>query len=105
TDGLRIHVPHGGANLHSEASSGNEKTIIEELRADDAMLELAKDGENLVFQIHHAQFHNIGNGKPVPFEVSLHLPTPPGEVESSGTIGPWKDENGSVRSTAISGKY
>src|ERR1043166_4926531 len=53
TDGLRIHVPHGGANLHSEASSGNEKTIIEELRADDAMLELAKDGENLVFQIHH----------------------------------------------------
>jgi hypothetical protein len=112
-DGLRIHVPHGGANLHSEASSGSnkanssssDKTIIEELRADDAVLELAKDGENLVFQIHHAQFHNIGNGKPVPFEVSLHLPTPPGEVESSGTIGPWKDENGSVRSTAISGKY
>ena len=115
-DGLRIHVPHGGANLHSEASSGSnktnstggDKTIIEELRADDAVLELADgqtSGKNLVFQVHHAQFHNIGNGNAVPFQVSLHLPTPPGEVESSGTIGPWKEENGSVRSTAISGKY
>ncbi|HEX3105201.1 MAG TPA: AsmA-like C-terminal region-containing protein [Terriglobales bacterium] len=114
-DGLRIHVPHGGASLHSETnsgsektSSGNDQTIIEELRADDAVLELAKGetgGNSLVFQIHHAQFHNLGNGKPAPFQVSLHLPTPPGEVESSGTVGPWKEENGSGRSTAISGKY
>jgi hypothetical protein len=123
-DGLRIHVPHEGASLHSEASSrsgkadssgsgkanssGNDQTIIEELRADDAVLELAKGGtgaNSLVFQIHHAQFHNLGNGKPAPFQISLHLPTPPGEVESSGTIGPWKEENGSGRSTAISGKY
>ncbi|MGB8128209.1 MAG: AsmA-like C-terminal region-containing protein [Candidatus Angelobacter sp.] len=115
-DGLRIHVPHEGASLHSEASSGsgkansspNDQTIIEELRADDAVLELAKGetgGNSLVFQIHHAQFHNLGNGKPAPFQISLHLPSPPGEVESSGTIGPWKEENGSGRSTAISGKY
>jgi hypothetical protein len=115
-DGLHIHVPHGGASLHSESSSGSnqtkssdsDQTIIEELRADDAVLELAtgETGENnLVFQIHHAQFHNIGNGNAVPFQVSLHLPTPPGEVESSGAIGPWRDENGKARSTAISGKY
>src|SRR6476646_10203523 len=107
-DGLRIHVPHEGANLHSEAASSGEQTIIEELRADDALLELATGhtGENtLVFQVHHALFHDIGARKPVPFHVSLRLPVPPGEVESSGSIGPWKDEKGTVRSTAISGKY
>ena len=107
-DGLRIHVPHGGAHLHSEASSGSDQTIIEELRADNALLELATGhtGENkLVFQIHHALFHDIGGRNAVPFQVSLHLPVPPGEVESSGSIGPWKDEKGTVRSTAISGKY
>jgi hypothetical protein len=107
-DGLRIHVPHEGANLHSEASSGGDQTIIEELRADNALLELATGhtGENkLVFQIHHALFHDIGGRNAVPFQVSLHLPVPPGEVESSGSIGPWKDEKGTVRSTAISGKY
>ena len=107
-DGLRIHVPHGGANLHSEANSGGDQTIIDELRADNALLELATGhtGENkLVFQIHHALFHEIGGRNAVPFQVSLHLPVPPGEVESSGSIGPWKDEKGTVRSTAISGKY
>jgi hypothetical protein len=107
-DGLRIHVPHEGANLHSEAASDSDQTIIEELRADNALLELAtgKAGENkLVFQVHHALFHDIGSRDPMPFQVSLHLPVPPGEVESSGSIGPWKDENGTGRSTAISGKY
>jgi len=107
-DGLLIHVPHGGVSLHSEASSGSDQTVIEELRADNAVLELATGQtaeKKLVFQIHSAQFHNIGGGQAVPFQVSLHLPVPPGEVESSVSIGPWKDEKGTVRSTAISGKY
>jgi hypothetical protein len=107
-DGLRIHVPHGGANLHAEGGSGSDQTIIEELRANDALLELAtgQTGEHkLVFQVHYALFHDIGGRNAVPFQVSLHLPIPPGEVESSGSVGPWKDEKGTVRSTAISGKY
>jgi hypothetical protein len=107
-DGLRIHVPKGGANLHGQEGSGSDQTIIEELRADNALLELAtgQNGQNkLVFQIHHALFHDIGGRNVVPFQVSLRLPMPPGEVESSGSIGPWKDEKGTVRSTAISGKY
>src|SRR5712671_6217054 len=92
-DGLRIQVPHGGVNLHGESGSGNDQTIIEELRADNALLELAtgQTGENkLVFQIHHALFHDIGGRNAVSFQVSLHLPIPPGEVESSGSIGPWR---------------
>ncbi len=107
-DGLHIHVPQGGANLHGQEGSNSDQTIIEELRADNAVLELVTghNGENkLVFQIHHALFHDIGGRNAVPFQVSLRLPVPPGEVESSGSIGPWKDEKGTVRSTAISGKY
>jgi hypothetical protein len=107
-DGLRIQLPPGGANVHSEVGSNSDQTIIEELQADNALLELATGhtgGNKLVFQIHHALFHDIGNRSAVPFQVSLHLPVPPGEVESSGSIGPWKDEKGTVRSTAVSGKY
>jgi hypothetical protein len=106
-EGLQIQVPEGGANLHAEGGS-SDQTIIEELRADNALLELATSQtseKKLIFQIHHALFHNIGDGNPVPFQVSLHLPVPPGEVESSGSIGPWRDQKGTVRSTAISGKY
>lgn len=107
-DGLSIHVPQGGASLHEQTGSGSDQTIIEELRADNAVLELATGqtgDKKLTFQIHSGEFRNIGNGQAVPFHVSLHLPVPPGEVESSGSIGPWKDEKGTVRSTAISGKY
>ena len=114
-DGLRLHVPRGGVNMHEQTgsggdktSSGSDQTIIEELRTDNALLELVTGqtgDKKLTFQIHSAQFRNIGNGKAVPFQVSLHLPVPPGEVESSGSIGPWKDEKGTARSTAISGKY
>lgn len=107
-DGLQIHIPHEGANLHSEAGTGGDQTIIEEFRADNAVLELATghtEENKLVFQIHHALFHEIGGRNAVPFQVSLRLPVPPGEVESGGSIGPWKDEKGTVRSTAISGKY
>src|SRR5579859_1147630 len=67
-DGLQIHLPHEGANLHSEAGTGGDQTIIEEFRADDALLELATGhtGENkLVFQVHHALFHDIGGRKAV----------------------------------------
>jgi hypothetical protein len=107
-DGLRVQVPRGGASLHTEAGSERDQTIIEELRADNALLELASgesDQKKLIFQIHHVAFHNIGAHNKIPFQVSLRLPIPPGEVQSTGEFGPWKDDQGTVRSTAISGTY
>jgi hypothetical protein len=107
-DGLRVRVPPGGASLHTEAGSQRDQTVIEELRADNAILELASSHtgqQGLVFPIHHVVFRNIGGQNKIPFQVSLHLPTPPGEVESSGQLGPWKDDKGTVRSTPISGTY
>jgi AsmA-like C-terminal region len=107
-DGLRIQVPAGGTSLHTEAGSERDQTIIEELSADNALLELASgqsDQKKLVFQIHHVAFHNIGGRNKIPFQVSLRLPVLPGEVQSAGEFGPWKDDKGTVRSTAISGTY
>ncbi|MCU1254052.1 MAG: hypothetical protein JWM83_351 [Candidatus Angelobacter sp.] len=107
-DGLRVRVPPGGASLHTEAGSQRDQTVIEELRADNALLELASSHpgqQGMVFQVHHVAFRNIGGNNKIPFQVSLHLPNPPGEVESSGQFGPWKDDNGTGRSTPISGTY
>jgi hypothetical protein len=107
-DGLHVRVPPGGASLHTEAGSKRDQTVIEELRADSAILELASShtgAQGLVFPIHHVLFRNIGGENKIFFHVSLHLPIPPGEVESSGQFGPWKDDKGTVRSTPISGTY
>ena len=107
-DGLRIHLPAGGADLHAAPDAKNDDVVIEEFRAENALLELAsrhEGGKPLIFQIHRVLFRNIGDENRMPFQVSLHLPTPPGEVQSSGWLGPWRDENGKVRSTAVSGTY
>lgn len=107
-DGLRVRVPAGGADLHSAMGAKSDNVVIEEFRAENALLELASrqpTGKPVVFQVHRVLFRNIGGGNKMPFQVSLHLPTPPGEVQSSGWLGPWKDEKGTVRSTPISGTY
>jgi hypothetical protein len=107
-DGLHIRVPAGGADLHPAANAKSDSVVIEELRAENALLELAsrQPGEKpLVFQIHQMLLRGISQGSKMAFQVSLHLPTPPGEVQSSGWLGPWKDEIGTVRSTPISGTY
>jgi hypothetical protein len=107
-DGLRVHIPAGGANLHQAANSKGGQTVIEEISADNALLEIATSGAEsspLVFQVHRILFRNIGDHNKVPYQVSLRLPIFPGEVESTGWLGPWKDDNGAVRSTAVSGTY
>lgn len=106
-DGVRIHVPVEGANLHSRTDTERVQLVIEELKANDAVLEIVNSqGEQkpLVFPIHQVTFHNVNARNTIPFEVSLHLPLPPGEVESYGWIGPW-DENKPMRSTPVSGSY
>lgn len=105
-EGLRIHIPAGGTNLHA-ADSKQDQTLIEALLAENATLEVGSGpgGRPLLFQIHRVLFRNIGNKEKTPFEVALRLPLPPGEVQSSGWLGPRKDANGPVRSTAIAGTY
>ena len=106
-EGLRVDVPAGGTTLSSSGGSTSDGVVIEEFRADNAVLALdsASSQQKLTFPIHHIRFLNISAHGTIPFQVSLQLPMPRGEVESSGWIGPWKDSRGVVRSTPISGGY
>jgi hypothetical protein len=106
-EGLRIHIPKGGANLHAAAGSGQDQTLIEALLAENAILEVGSGpgGKPLVFQIHRVLFRNIGNNEKTPFQIALRMPLPPGEVTSSGWLGPRQDPKGTIRSTAINGTY
>jgi hypothetical protein len=107
-DGLRVHVPTEGATLHQAADAKEDQIVIEEISAENGLLEIATGrtgNKALVFQVHHILFRNIGGRNKIPFQVSLRLPLPPGEVESSGWLGPWKDDKGTIRSMAVSGTY
>lgn len=106
-DGGVVHIPAGGAELKSNSGKKNEVTIGE-LLADNSVLELApgKEGEKpVIFKVRRARFRNVGNGDTSAYDVALSVPVPRAEVESKGWIGPWRDQNGQVRSTPVSGEY
>ncbi|HEY1939409.1 MAG TPA: hypothetical protein VGJ33_15880 [Candidatus Angelobacter sp.] len=105
-DGLRMNIPPGGTTLSSSGGSNKDEVVIGELLANNAVLAIdSANGQALTFPIHHIRFLNISAHGTIPFQVSLQLPMPRGEVEASGWIGPWKDAKGVVRSTPISGGY
>jgi hypothetical protein len=111
-DGLEIHMPPrkpGGEHL----IQGTEQDLamkypamIEELRADDAILViLKKESEKRPqeFPIHHLQLHNLSFDRPASFHATLRNSVPTGEIDSSGEFGPWQADSPSK--TPAIGRY
>jgi len=112
-EGARIHLSPGAAGLGGAGSGSHggskqkqqDDMLIEELRVENAVLEVASAGGQrpLTFQIHRAVFRNLNRKSTVPFEVAVRIPLPPGEVNAGGWIGPVQEKN--FRGTPISGFY
>ena len=104
--GVQIHLPSEGAAIKSQGQSNGDSLVIEEFRAQDTVLELAgnsRTAKPLSFLIREAIFRKLATSRTIPFTLSLHLPLPPAEVQANGWIGPWRDDNGTVRTTPVSG--
>jgi hypothetical protein len=107
-EGAHIVIPENGINLTSQSSGKTDPVIIAELRVEQAILDVASSTHEpgpLRFAIHFARFLNVGPNATVAFSSSVHIPEPPGEVETKGWIGPWRGDHGAIRSTPISGSY
>jgi hypothetical protein len=102
-----IHVPAGEVEIKSQGSMEDSLIIISKsFVPKTGVLELAANerGKKPVrLPIQHAVFHHVAGGQTIPFSVWLHVPLPPGEIQARGWIGPWRDEQGNVRSTPIAG--
>ena len=72
--------------------------VIDRVDADDArvvILPLENDKEPKVWAIHRLRMHDLGSIQPWPFKATLTNGVPPGEIDVSGTFGPWhRDEPG-----------
>ena len=125
-DGLDISIPAGGLNPASPAEpdapragrvapprpttpssrSGSQTLLIDRLVARDATLEIApQDSSKLPrrFEIHNLEMTGIGDGAGSPFRARLTNPKPRGDIDTSGTFGPWQTDN--PRLTPIRGDY
>lgn len=103
-EGLHVFIPPFGSQVdfHTHAS----KIVVNEIVANGSVVEFLSrnpDKEAQRFEIHEAVLRNVGWKDPLDYEVKVHIPTPPGEVEASGKFGVWK--TGGAGETPVSGKY
>jgi hypothetical protein len=110
-DGMRLNIPpkqDRGPLLPHEKLPAKLKLsiVVDKIVCRDMTLtiETNKPGkEPLVFDIHDVTLHDVGPGKPFPFEASLVNPKPEGEIHSTGHFGPWAAAN--PRETPVDGSY
>ncbi len=125
-DGLDIRIPAGGLNPVSPAepdapragrvapprpttppsSRGSQTILIDRVVAREATLEIAsKDSTKLPrrFEIHNLDMAGLGDGAGSQFRARITNPKPRGDIDTSGTFGPWQTDN--PRLTPIHGDY
>jgi AsmA-like protein len=99
-EGLRISVPPGGFEKKDDEKHKAEKeqrdrqgpVLIDHLVSDGAMLQILSkrpDKEPKRFAIHHLHVDSLGFDRRMPFRATLTNPIPRGEIETTGTFGPW----------------
>ncbi len=122
--GLVVNIPPGGLrrqdNPIGEAvkqardddrpatsdAKGRAPILIDELVADGALLRIIprRAGKNpKEFAIQALTMRTLGLAQQMPFSATLTNPVPKGQIETTGTFGPWQKEEPST--TPVAGRY
>jgi hypothetical protein len=107
--GLAINVPP--ADLRRKDSGnhrhlGKVKIQVDEIVCDDSQLVIGTDKPDKdprVFLLKHVVLRDLGPNTRWPFAAVLTNPVPKGEIQASGTFGPWNAE--SPGDSNVQGKY
>lgn len=112
-DGVRAIMPNAGylsAWKQQNKSGSTQKqnsssTIIDQFVAINSVLEFSRNDGNqpLQFAISRLGLRSPDAHGLYAFEVSIHNPEPPGDVQARGYLGPWRTENSGE--TPITGSY
>jgi hypothetical protein len=110
-EGLDVEIPpdddapaavRAHASPQSEHASTTtpmaEGVVIDTLDANDGQIVTIpknKEKSPKVWAIHALRLRNVGAGQAMPFQATLTNAVPPGEIDTTGTFGPWlPDEPG-----------
>lgn len=121
-EGLVVNIPPGGLDgaeavepstaQQAPGGSGDgtdlEKApiIVDELQADGALLRIIPRREGKPpkeFAIHALTMRRLGLAEAMPFTATLTNPIPKGQIETSGTFGPWQRTDPAA--TPLGGQY
>jgi uncharacterized protein involved in outer membrane biogenesis len=115
--GLQVKIPPGDDTddpakpEKSEAQKQDDirslqRVIIERFEAPDTVITLIPKRAGKppkVFTVHHLVMDSLGVNQTIPYIATLTNPVPKGEIETSGTFGPWNVAH--PASTPITGNY
>ena len=115
--GLQVKIPPGDDTddpakpEKSEAQKQDDirslqRVIIEKFEAPDTVITLIPKRAGKppkVFTVHHLVMDSLGVNQTIPYIATLTNPVPKGEIETSGTFGPWNVAH--PASTPITGNY
>jgi len=112
-DGMEINVPPKGATpkLDSQPAGASHDVApgsvgIEAVHIHDATLVIlpkSADREPLRFRIAQIELTSVSPGAAMKYDAALAIPTPPGQVHSTGSFGPWVATD--PGSTPLAGSY
>jgi hypothetical protein len=94
----------GGAN--GDKGSVRSPIIVDHLQADGALLRIIprRQGKNpKEFAIHLLEMRSLGFAEKMPFNATLTNPVPKGEIQTTGSFGPW--QKGDPATTPLDGHY
>jgi AsmA-like C-terminal region len=107
--GLAINIPPKSfreQGAHNSKRKAKIKIVVDELVFEDSQLVIGTDKPNKdpkVFVLKQIKLHNLGPDAPSSYEASLTNAVPKGEIEASGTFGPWNTET--PGDSSVTGKY
>jgi hypothetical protein len=106
-EGLKISVPAQQPDGSRAAKSGNSKlssTRVGEVFTKDAILEVARDGNDpLKFEIHQLTLKSVSSRGPTKYDMAMRNPEPPGEIRAHGEFGPYDPDK--LETIPLQGDY
>lgn len=115
--GLKVNIPPGDAGAAAARKEEPEpqkqadiqdleRVIIDRFEAPDTVITLiprVAGKQPKIFTVHHLVMDSLGIGQTIPYIATLTNPIPKGEIETSGSFGPWNVAN--PARTPIAGQY
>jgi hypothetical protein len=92
----------------SSADSGKPGThkqsvVVERLVISNSGLQVLRNGKRLRFDIHEFSLTHPSSNQVMGYEAKITNPKPRGEIQASGEVGPWSNQN--PAGTRVSGSY
>ena len=105
-EGLEINVAAHRDGRTGLPADGSPHIEVSEIDTDDALLRIlprVPGKEPLLFNIHQLTMRTVARNQPMSFVTTLRNAKPPGEIHSSGSVGPWQEKDPGL--TPVAGSY